>query len=145
MEPMSRCVQGKQASAWCLASNVVESKVKSIWVCSRKGEKRGLSLGAETGLGPGAALGAVVILFPLALPQHPKVHLVTSSPHHPPPIAAASLHAAVSAKARRSLHPIETTGGTGEAEGNFPSWNMARIQGLISWLLGKQSWDLCSL
>lgn len=32
-----------------------------------------------------------------------------------------------------------------EAEGNFPSWNMARIQGLISWLLGKQSWDLCSL
>ena len=77
----------------------------------------------------------------------PSTPRCTSSPHQPithlP--AAASLHKAVSAKARRSLHPIETTGGTGEAEGNFPSWNMARIQGLISWLLGKQSWDLCSL
>lgn len=40
---------------------------------------------------------------------------------------------------------LKLQGGFREAEGNFPSWNMARIQGLISWLLGKQSWDLCSM
>lgn len=40
---------------------------------------------------------------------------------------------------------LKLQGGFREAEGNFPSWNMARIQGLISWLLGKQSWDLCLL
>lgn len=40
---------------------------------------------------------------------------------------------------------LKPQGGFREAEGNFPSWNMARIRGLISWLLGKQSWDLCSL
>lgn len=40
---------------------------------------------------------------------------------------------------------LKPQGGFREAEGNFPSWNMASIQGLISWRLGKQSWDLCLL
>lgn len=78
-------------------------------------------------------------------PQHP-LRLILSPTSHSSCLTAHSNPAQqFQQESEEACIQLKPQGGFREAEGNFPSWNMARIQGLISWLLGKQSWNLCLL